>query len=75
MEGGSVLHTGMPAPFHHIVWKLSWKLEGWKVGRLGGWRVGGGQEMDRVIKGEGRKEKGVMTELKALCLYMRLKAN
>lgn len=54
---GGVLHTGMPAPFHHIVWKFPWKLEGWKVGRLGGWEVGrlGGW---RVGGGGGQSEKG-----------------
>lgn len=71
MDGGGVCYTQVC--LHHFI-TLYVNFHGsWKVG--GGWKVGGVQEMDRVRKGEGRREKGVMTELKALCLYMRLKAN
>lgn len=50
-----MLHTGicMPAPFHHIVWKFPWKVEGWKVGDMEGWKVGGVGGA-----GNGQSEKG-----------------
>lgn len=72
MEGTEC--TVISSPFHHFITLYVNFHGGWKVG------VGGNmckmQEMDRVKKGEGRREKeGAMTELKALCLYKRLQAN
>lgn len=69
-RGGSVLHTQVCASTSlHFACKFPLRLEDW--GR------GGVREMDRVRKGERkrREKEGAMTELKALCLYMRLQAN
>lgn len=80
MDGGwgaICTHRCKPAPFHHFAYTFPPRLED-EGGGANGTRAGYRKWTEWEKRG-GRREKkekeGAMTELKTLCLYMRLQAN